>query len=185
MEFIFGAMLVFGVGYLLLMIIGGIGNATDFGIDGIFHDLHLDALFALDADTTGEITGIGCSVIAAFAAGFGAVGLTATRLGWNTIIALVISLMLGYLLAFAVSRFMVFVMASQSTERFSSQDLIGFSARVTINTASGQTSEVMVEEGQTLKYAAKEINGAELKRGDIVQIVDVEGTFLRVKKKSE
>lgn len=184
MEFIFGAMLVFGVGYMFLMIVGGIGSSTDFGVDGIFHDLHLDALFGLDADTSGEITGIGCSVIAAFAAGFGAVGLTATRMGWNVFVGLGLALLMGYLLGLAVTRFMQVVMASQSTERFSSQDLIGFSARVTINTPPGQTSEVMVEEGQMLKYAAKEINGAELKRGDIVQIVDVEGTHLRVKKKS-
>lgn len=185
MEVLFGAILLMGVAYLMLMILSGIGHSTDFGVDGLMHDLHLDALFGLDMDGAGEATGIGCSVIAAFMAGFGAVGLTATRLGWPVLIVLIVSLGLGYLLAFAVARFMRFVMASQSTERFSIQELVGVNARVTINTPSGETGEVMIESGQMLKFAVREINGAELKRGDVVTIVDVDGTQLRVKKKQQ
>jgi len=181
-EFIYGAMLVIGGGYLVLMIVGGLGQVSDFGLDGIFHDLHLDALFGLNSEAGAEFTGVGCSVLSAFLAGFGAVGLTGTRLGWNPLVGIIVALALGYLLAFGVTRTLAFVMASQSTERFSSRDLIGLSARVTINTAPGQTTEVMIEEGQTLRYAAREVNNAELKRGDIVRVVDVDGNQLRVQK---
>jgi membrane-bound ClpP family serine protease len=182
MEFIYIASLVFGVGYLLLIILGGLEESLDFGVDGAMASSGVDGFFGLDLEA-GEATGLGCSVIAAFLAGFGAVGLTLVQTGAGTILSLAASVALGYLLARGVGSVMKYVIAQQHTESFSAQSLIGSSARVTINSGPGETGEVIIEEGQTLKYPVKEIGGAALQRGDIVEIVDVVDRFLHVKKK--
>lgn len=185
MEIVYGVLLFVGVGYLILMTLSGLGESFDFGMDGAFRSLKLDTAFGLgdlSANGAAELKGVGCGVLAAFMAGFGGIGFTATRAGWPALVALVVAIAVGYVLGFAVARLMRVAILSQSTERFSSQDLIGHSARVTIHTPPGATGEAMIEDGQVVRYAIREVNGVELNRGDLVVIVAVEGNQLRVRK---
>ena len=76
-----------------------------------------------------------------------------------------------------------FVYNQQSTSVYSSSDLIGMSARVTIDSPAGKTGEAIVEHGEVRKYSIQEINGAALKRGDTVEILEADSHILKVKKK--
>ncbi|MBI5671067.1 MAG: hypothetical protein HZC41_23985 [Chloroflexi bacterium] len=181
MALVFGLIMLVGIVYLLLMIVGGIGDA--FNVDGALESSGLDAIFGLDSPDVSEVSGLGCSVIAAFLAGFGAVGLTGTLAGWNTVVILGVALAFGYALGRGVTALLGYVKAQQSSRVFSSQDLVGMPARVTIDSPAGKTGEVLIEGEQILKYPVKEINGAALKRGDIVEVTEIEGRFLHVKKK--
>lgn len=165
-----------GLAYLLLMIMGILNDTPD--VDGVFEDNALGALFGV-----GDAEGLGCSVIAAFMAGFGAVGLTGTLAGWNILIIFVSALVFGVILGRMVTTILRFVYNQQSTSVYSASDLIGMSARVTIDSPPGKTGEAIVEHGEVLKYSIQEINGAELRRGDIVEILEASGHVLKVKKK--
>lgn len=183
MEIIFGIIMLVGLAYLLLMIAGGGGESLDLGMDGVLESSPLGGLFGLESPDAGEAGGLGCGVIAAFLAGFGAVGLTGTLAGWNALVILGAALAFGLVLGRLVIGLLRFVIAQQGTRVFSSDDLIGLSGRVTIDSPAGKTGEVILEGEQVLKYPVKEVNDAPLKRGDIVEVVDIDGRFLRVKKK--
>lgn len=183
MEIIFGMMLVFGVGYLLLMIVGGLGEMSDFGVDGVFDSLGLDAVFGFEVGDAAEASGLGCSVIAAFLAGAGAVGLTAALSGWSFLESLVAALVSGFVLARVTVAVMRFFYRQQSDSiHFSARDLVGQSGRVTIDSAPGTTGEIMLDYGEIAKYPVKETDNQALRRGDVVEIIGVEGRFLRVRK---
>ncbi len=187
MEILYTLFLILGLGYLLLTIFGGLGDALDLGMDGAMESVGLDTLFGLDfsADSgMGEATGLGCSVLAAFMAGFGVLGLVGASAGWNPLLVIGGSVVGGWIMGRGFATVMRYVLAGQSTEGYSSDSLIGLSARVTINTDAGRTGEVMVNIGEQIKYAAREINDAPMQRGDVVEIVDVVGHVLHVKKKS-
>jgi membrane protein implicated in regulation of membrane protease activity len=179
MEWIFGAFLIVGVGYLLLTIIGGLIDTPDFGVDAAMDAVGLDVLLGLDGM---EATGFGCSVLAAFAAGFGAVGLVSTLSGWSLILSLLVALAVGMVIARISSAAFKYVYAGQHTDVRSIQMIVGSTARVTIETPSGSTGEVMVEQEEILRYPVREIDGTPLQRGDLVQIVSIEGNQLRVRK---
>jgi membrane protein implicated in regulation of membrane protease activity len=181
MVVIFSLIMMIGVAYLLLMIFSSIGDA--FNVDSALESTGLDTLFGLDSPNVGEVSGLGCSAIAAFLAGFGAVGLTGTLAGWNLIVIVAISIGFGYVLGRGVVALLGYVHSQQSTSVFASHDLLGMPARVTIDSPAGKTGEVLIEGEQILKYPVKEVNGAALKRGDIVEVIDIDGRFLQVKKK--
>ena len=180
MELLFLAVMVAGLAYLLLSIFGSMGDAIN--IDGVLDNTGIDALFGIDVGAD-DSSNLGCGVIAAFLAGFGAVGVTGTVNGWNVLLMLAVAVAFGWVLGRIMIRVMRFVNAQQSTAVFRNEDLIGTSARVTINSAAGKTGEAIVELGEIRKYAIKEINGAALQRGDTVEIVNINGRFLEVKKK--
>ncbi len=186
MEFFFGGIMVVGLIYLLLQIFGGIGDIFDFGVDGAIESLGLDSLFGLDfeADTgVGEATGLGCFVISAFLAGFGAVGLTVLNAGFSLPIVVVISLVLGYAVSRLVVAMLMAVLKRQYSDDFSLDDTIGTTATVTIDSAAGTTGEVMLEgAGGRRKYPVKEVESTALRRGDKVEVVAIDGRFLRVRK---
>lgn len=183
MELIFLAIMLLGVLYLLLMIFSGLGHVLDFGLDGLLEGTGIDALFGLDTADADEISGVGCSIIAAFLAGFGAVGLTGSLLNWSLPLIIIMALLFGVLVGRLGLRALRFVYAQQSTAVYSAQNLIGLSARITIDSPAGKTGEALIESGHILKYPVKEVSGVALKRGDTVEVVDVQGRFLHVKKK--
>ncbi|MBE2271771.1 MAG: hypothetical protein IAE80_26295 [Anaerolinea sp.] len=179
MAIIFGAIMIVGLAYLLLMIFGSLEDPLN--VDSTLEGTPVGDLLGLES--AGEATGLGCSAIAAFLAGFGAVGLTGTLLGWNGLFVGAVAVAAGGLLGRGVVALLGYVYRQQSTSVYSSDQLIGMSARVTIDSPAGRTGEVIVENDQILKYPVQEINGSALHRNDIVEVVDVEGRFLRVKKK--
>ena len=181
MEWIFGGLMVFGLLYLLLMIFG---SALELGdMDGLMESTGMDSVFGLDTPAAGEISGLGCSVIAAFLAGFGAVGLAGTLAGWSLVVSLIGAVLIGLVFGRVVVQALLFVYRQQTESVGSIDRLIGESARVTIDSAPGKTGEAIIESGEITKYPIREINDAELRRGDTVEIVNVQGRVLQVKKK--
>jgi membrane protein implicated in regulation of membrane protease activity len=163
-PWIFGAFTVLGVAYFLYTIFlgGDLGDGADIGSDG---------------------SEFGFTVVAAFLAVFGAVGLLGWFSGWSLPITLLAALGVALLAGRSVMALLRLVMRQQSTSVTHIGDLIGQSARVTIDTPAGATGEVMVEGEYVGKYAIKEISGAALHRGDHVEIVDSSSGILQVKKK--
>jgi membrane protein implicated in regulation of membrane protease activity len=163
---IFGAITLAGVLYFIYSLF--------FGGDGI------DGADIGDASGDGNFT---LMVAAAFASAFGAVGLLGTLSGWAMLTTLAFALIFGLVIGRGVLSVLRFVMRQQSTSVAHVDGLIGSSARVTIETPEGAISEAMVEGEYVQKYAIKEINGAPLHRGDLVEVVDADGSVLFVKKK--
>jgi membrane protein implicated in regulation of membrane protease activity len=165
-PWIFAALTGIGVLYFLLTIFGAseIAEGLDLGIG------NADGQF-------------GCSVVAAFMAGFGAIGLLGTLSGWNLYATIGLALVIGLITGRFLMTVLRFVMNQESTTVVSNDTLIGMSARITINSPAGHTGEAIVEEQYVQKFPVKEMNGAELRRGDVVEIVNVSDGTLYVKKK--
>ena len=170
MEIVFAALMVAGLAYLVLMI-AGLGDIVDIDIDGV------GAVFG------GDATGFGCGVIAAFLAAFGATGLTGVALNVSPPLIIVLSVIVAYAIGRVVVMVLKYVYAQQSGGVEPLERLIGTSARVTLDAETGSTGEILVETDEVARYPVREINSANLKRGDIVEIVDVQGRYLSVKKK--
>jgi hypothetical protein len=178
-PWLFAAMMVVGVLYLLLNIMfGGFSDA-----DLPTHNLHGLFDFISGGDTAVDGQGVGCSAIAAFLAGFGSVGLFGTLARWNLLISVIVALVAGLLMGRVVVSVLRFVARQESTAVITSADLVGSIARVTVNTPAGKLGEAMLEDGQRIKYAVKEISNLPLQRGDFVEVVEVKEGRLLVKKK--
>lgn len=160
LPYLFGALTLAGLIYLVFSLFVG---DTDLAI----------------GDTDGGFTGL---LVAAFLAVFGVIGLLGTLSGWNLIMTLVAAAAIGLLMGRLIMAILCFVMRQQ-TAPIVAEDLIGTSARVTIDTPAGKTGEAMVEEPHVSKFAIRETSGAELKRGDQVEVVDVNNGVLYVKRK--
>ncbi len=203
MALFFGILMGIGLLYLLLVIVGGLGDV--FNLDGTLESLGLGGLFGIEgldgvddlsgladaadaadaADVTsagGEAEGIGCMVLSAFMAMFGAVGLVGTISGRPLWITLLVGVVISYAVARSVAELLKYVFRQQDNDAFSMTDLIGMTARSTINADAGTTGEVMLELGRVLKYPVREVNGATLSRGDEVRVVGLDGRYLQVEK---
>lgn len=166
-PYIFGAITLAGVLYFLYSI--------------IFGDVSGDAGPALDVpDDAGHF---GCTIIAAFLAVFGAVGLLGTLSGWSLLLTLGVAAVFGLVIGRLTMAALRYVVRQQSTERHNVGDLIGASARMTIDTPAGLTGEAMVEGAYVNKYPVKDVTDSALSRGDHVEVVDVRDGTLYVKKK--
>jgi membrane protein implicated in regulation of membrane protease activity len=146
-------------------------------------DLGGDAGVDLGGDLGSETGQFGCSVIAAFMAAFGAIGVLGLLSGWNLLATLGVALGIGILGARVVYSVLRFVVRQQSTATTRIEDLIGATARITIDTPAGKVGEAMIEGQYVEKHAIREESGEALVRGDEVEITDIEGTVLRVRKK--
>jgi membrane protein implicated in regulation of membrane protease activity len=179
MELIFGVSLGVGVVYLLLSILGGLFEGLDLGVDSALVSLGLDGVLGLDG---ADAAGLGCSVLAAFAAAFGAVGLVATLSGWGVALSILVALAIGLVIARFSSAGLRYVYSRQHSDVTSAHDLVGMTGRVTITTPAGATGEIMVENREIERYPVREIDGQPLARGDVVEIVALDGNELRVRK---
>lgn len=182
MEWVFGTFLLVGLVYLILTIVGGVFDSLDLGIDGALEAIGLDVVLGLEGS---EAAGLGCSVLAAFAAAFGAVGLVSTLSGWGVILSLLVALAVGMVMARLSSAALRYVYAGQHSDVRSIQELIGKTGRVTIGSSAGESGEIMVETEEVARYVVKEMDGSALERGDIVEIILVDDRYLRVRKISQ
>jgi membrane protein implicated in regulation of membrane protease activity len=167
LTWIFGLMTLIGVLYFLFTILSG---------NDLFGDIHVPGLDLMD--------GFGCTILAVFLAGFGSIGLLGISSGWNIITTIIAALVFGLVLgrlAIGVLRFVFRQQSGTVVER--EGRLIGVSARVTIDSPEGTTGEAMIEGEHVEKYPVKEVNGAALRRGDHVEVVEINGGILYVKKK--
>jgi membrane-bound ClpP family serine protease len=161
-SWIFLIVTLLGVGYFLFSII--FGELTDGIADGEF----------------------GTLLIAAFAAGFGAFGLLGSLSGWSLPVTVLFSIGFGIVAGLLVRWLLRLLMRQQTEGSISGMEaLIGLTGRVTIDSPAGKTGEAMLEGAQHVtRSAVKEVSGAALKRGDVVQVVNVESGLLYVKKKN-
>ena len=181
MTAVFGVILLIGLVYLFLMILGGIGSSLDFGVDGALESIGLDSVFGVTSGG-GDASGLGCAILSVFFAMFGAVGVAGSLAEWNLAVILLLSTLIGWMIARVTALIMKPLIAEDSTDLFSKQSLLGKTARVTIESPAGKTGEIMVEAGQIYKYPVKEINGEALHRGDMVEILEINGRILKVRR---
>lgn len=206
MVWFFGIVMAVGLLYLLLVIVGGLGDLFD--LDGTLESMGIGSVFGIDAsavaegvdalddlgsvtdagdslDATGvagELQGVGCLTISAFMAVFGAIGMVGILNGRNLPITILIGLVISYAVARLITELLKYVYRQQSNSAYSTDSLIGMTAQATINAEGGKTGEVLVEAGGRVKYPVREINGNALKRGDQVTIVGIDGRYLQVEK---
>jgi membrane protein implicated in regulation of membrane protease activity len=179
MEVLYSGLLLVGLAYLLLMIISGFADGLVPGLDGALDAIGMDTVLGLDG---AEATGLGCSVIAVFMAVAGAVGLVATHAGWSLLLVLLVAVAVGMVMARGAAWVLRYVYAGQFTAVHSDQNLIGQTARVTVAAPAGQTGEAMIETGEVVRHAIREVNGEALERGDQVEIVEIKGHYLMVRR---
>jgi membrane protein implicated in regulation of membrane protease activity len=167
LTWVFGAMTLIGVVYFLFTILSG---------NDLFGDLHLPGIDLGD--------GFGCTVLAVFLAGFGSIGLLGVTSGWSLVTTIIAALLFGLVLGRLAVGLLRYVFRQQSGTILAREaQLIGTSARVTIDSPEGKTGEAMIEGEHVEKFPVKEVNGAALRRGDHVEVVEINGGILYVKKK--
>jgi len=181
MTAVFGVILLVGLVYLFLMILGGIGSSLDFGVDGALESIGLDSVFGMTSGG-GDASGLGCAILSVFFAMFGAVGVVGSLAGWNIAVILFLSTLIGWMIARVAVAVMKPLVGQDSTDLFSKKSLVGKIARVTIESPAGKTGEVMIEAGQIYKYPVKEVNGEALHRSDRVEILEINGRILIVRR---
>lgn len=162
MSWIFAAITLAGLGYFAFIIIGG--ELSDGMGDSEFSGL----------------------LISAFAAGFGAFGLLGTLSQWPTWVTVLAAIGFGYGLGKFGTTVLKAVLRQQTEGSITPvDDLVGLSGRATIDSPAGKTGEVILDDTPHItRIAAKEVSGAALKRGDVVQVVCAESGLLYVKKKN-
>jgi membrane-bound ClpP family serine protease len=171
LEYFFGGIMIIGLAYLILMILG-LADNLDF--------IDLDGILGLEG---GAFDGFGCALLATFCAFFGAFGLTGTLMNWNPLGTLITAVALGFALSRLALVGLRLVLRQQSAPVTSAlTDLIGRTGQVTIASAPGKTGEVLIEADTVAKYPIREVNGESLQRGDRVAVLSVEGRFLQVRK---
>ncbi len=173
-PWIFAAIMTVGVLYLLLSLIFG----------GLVEGLDIDTDVDVHVDSGAEVRGIGCGAIAAFLAGFGSVGLFGSLSGWHIIVSIIVSLFFGVLLSRVVIAVLRFVVKQESTDLLKTSDIVGSFARITVNTPAGKKGEALLEGRELIKYPVKNLNDTPLKKGDYVEVMEVSGGTLYVKKKN-
>lgn len=176
METFFLILMGIGVGYLVLSVFTGFADVLDFGVDGVLETLNLDS--ALGFDTSG----FGCMIVSIFMSIFGAIGFVALRSQWHPLLTLLVALAIGMVITRLSGQFLTYVRSRQYNDVKSIDSLIGYTARITVGARAGKTAEAMVEQGEVSKYPVQEINGAELQRGDQVEIIRAQGHVLHVQK---
>lgn len=173
-PWIFAAMMTAGVVFLLASVF--LGGITDADVD-----MDVDSVTAADGAETRQI---GCSVVAAFLAGFGAVGLLGSLADWGLPLSLAAALVFGLLTGRGTMAALDFVMRQQSNDLLRGDSLVGEHARITVDTPPGRTGEAIIEGHTTLKYPVRAVSDEEaLSKGDYVEIIEVQGGRLYVKKK--
>jgi membrane protein implicated in regulation of membrane protease activity len=167
LTWVFGAMTLIGVVYFLFTILSG---------NDLFGDLHLPGIDLGD--------GFGCTVLAVFLAGFGSIGLLGVTSGWSLVTTIIAALLFGLVLGRLAVGLLRYVFRQQSGTILAREaQLIGVTARVTIDSPEGKTGEAMIEGEHVEKFPVKEVNNAALRRGDHVEVVEINGGILYVKKK--
>jgi membrane protein implicated in regulation of membrane protease activity len=176
-PWIFGAVMTAGVVFLLFSIF--FGDMADLDTDA---DAIADGFSADPAETRN----LGCTVIAAFCAGFGGMGLLGSLAGWDIIFSLLAAVAFGLIFGRTTVAVLNFVVRQQSSDLLTGQSLVGGFARVTVDTPAGQTGEALVEGDTLIKYPVRAVSDdVELKKGDYVEIIEVQGGRLYVKKKRQ
>lgn len=164
---VFAIMTLVGVVYFLITILAG-----------------SDVLGTVDLPGLNFGDGFGFTVLAVFLAGFGSIGLLGSLSGWGLGMTLAVALIFGVVLGRLALGLLHWVFQQQSGKIISSEaELIGAGGRVTIDVPEGKTGEVMIEGKFIQRYPVKETSGAALRRGDQVEVVDINGGILYVKKK--
>jgi len=188
LPWIFGIVAVVGAGFLLLSefvgevaeVSGDIMEGLDGMLEGVGIDLIPDALWDHE---TGGIKGIGCSSIAAFMTGFGAVGLISSINDDPAFVSILWGLFAGVSLGVIYIGVTTFIARQQSNSIIQVSDIIGLKGSATIDSKAGEIGQVAVVIRGTMKaYPAVEENGAELHRNDPVTITKLQGGRLYVKK---
>jgi len=186
-PWIFAAIMTVGMTFLLISIF--LGDVGDFDADiDIDIDVDLDIDGAMDGiigeGDVAESRNLGCMVISAFMTGFGSVGLFGSLMGWSPVFSSMAGLAFGLIFGRSTAAALRYVMRQQFSDLLTTDSLIGAHARITVNIPAGKVGEALVESKTLIKYPVRAVSDeVELKKGDYVEIVEVRGGCLYVKKK--
>lgn len=185
---IYSGLMIFGGAFLLISLIVGeisegaeglLGGFDNF-LEGIGIDLIPDNLELGEGESH---KGIGCGSIAAFITGFGAAGLAATFFKLAAVWTVLAALGFGIVTGGIYVGVMTFVIRQQANSLIRVTDFIGLRGRMTIDCPAGQVGQVAVTvRGELKNYPAIEEGGLALNRGDQIEVVNLEGGRLYVKK---
>ena len=174
-PWIFAAIMTIGVTYLVISTV--MGGVVDIDMDA---DVDVDGLDGADA----EARGLGCTTISAFLAGFGSIGLLGALSGWSLIVSIVVGVIAGVVIGRVVMMVLRYVIRQQSSDLLTTDSLIGSFARITVDIPAGHVGEALVESDSLIKYPVKAVSDeVALKKGDYVEVMDVQNGRLFVKKK--
>jgi membrane protein implicated in regulation of membrane protease activity len=184
--FCFGTMAVVGGGYLLLaMGAGDVGDAVEGvmeSVDGLLEGLDINII--PDSWFSGSESGPGSvSVLAAFLAGFGGFGLLATLGGKSVLASIGLGLISGLILAVVLGSLLKFLHKQQATSVVSDKDFLGLSVQVIANVKPGEIGQGIVDvKNQRLTRGIREIKDKAMSRNDRIEVIEVRGGVLFVKK---
>lgn len=179
-PWIFAAIMTIGVTYLVISTM--LGGVVDLEIDADL-DFDLDGLDGADANAT-EARGLGCTTISAFLAGFGSIGLLGSLSGWSLLVSIIAGVLSGVIIGRAVMMVLRYVIRQQSSDLLTTDSLIGSFVRITVDIPAGHIGEGLVESDSLIKYPVKAVSDeVELKKGDYVEVMDIQQGRLYVKKK--
>lgn len=186
MLIVFALSLLIGGGFIVAsMVFEGIGDtAGDLlgGLDSLLEGIGVDLIPDTFLETKSS-RGLGCSSMASFLAGFGAVGTGMTLMGANPWFALVFSLVGGVSVGFVYFLAMGYLLRQQSTTTLTESDFIGQSGHSTISVPAGAIGQVQLTvNGEVKSYPFREISDQPLVQGDLVGVVELKGSLLICKK---
>lgn len=133
-----------------------------------------------DIDFDGDVTGVNISplkpiVIVAFVTVFGGIGMISIKSGLASLLALLIAVASGLLIAFLIYRYIVVPLyKAQNTSAVSQAELIGHRAVMKLDIRGDNFGRVSyVINGNTYTSPAKSLEGKEINRGEEVIIVEI------------
>lgn len=192
MIWVYVAAAIFGGGFVIPMLLGGLDFDTDAELE---FDADTDLDFGdaeFDADTDGSLTqaagGIGDFVasllsfrtLVFFAAFFGIVGMVLTQLDYSEPIPLLTAVPLGLFAGVVNARLVDYVKRSEVSSHFTSREMGGSRARVVLPIATDRKGRVEISLGGQPTYLVAlpyKQDAPEMVRGAEVVVVEVrEGT---------
>jgi membrane protein implicated in regulation of membrane protease activity len=186
LPWVFGGLMVLSGGFLIIsLIVGeiaeGAGDALD-GLDNLLEGAGID-LIPDNLQLGEEQKGIGCTSIAAFLTGFGAAGLVASLNHLGTVASILAALVFGLVAGGLYVVLMGFISRQQANTTIGITDFVGLKGRMTVGMSAGKVGQVaLTVRGEMKTFPAVETTGEALNKGDAVEIVNLEGGRLYVKK---
>ena len=152
------------------------------------HDVDHDADAGHDAGGGGDegtVSIFSTKVIGTVIMGFGAAGSIATHYGATYLIASLIGVLCGVLLAAIVYGILEIFYTQQSSSLVATSSAVGCSGSVTVSIGEGAVGEVGINlEGQYRTFSATSGDGKPIAKGQTVQVVRTLGSHLVVERET-
>lgn len=171
--------------FQISFLVGTVYTVISFLLGQLFDFIDIDGDIDFDGDASGvNISPLKPIVIVAFVTVFGGIGTIMMKIGLAAIIALVISLLSGLLIAFIIYRYIVVPLyKAQNTSSASQQELIGLKAKMKLGAKDDKFGRITYAiNGNSYSSPAKSIDGKEIHTNEDVVIIDIKKNIFFVDK---